>query len=1044
VFKLVYQREMLLFSDLHLSPSTLPTCMKVLRFVHAEALRRNTTVAFLGDFFDRVYNEGTLPVDILNGLMRFFSDEWRVPMVMIPGNHDYFDASETEHGLSPFQYASKYIRVVDEPTMIGRQLWVPWRRDVEYLKRTIEAHRHCEVIFGHFDIIGFKLNAKRVSSEGLSPSMFPDNVPVYTGHYHTPQVHGNIRYLGSPYQLTLSEAEDKKSLLVLDDHCHVSELIPIDVGRKQYKWTSAELLARSDILRSSDRVSVTCSLTDGSITHVLAELRDRGVTIQIRRLVTETATRVEKQKDMTPLQLLCAYADRTGIDTKSRAWERIVEWVSDNPSEQKSLVANPVVPMKMEISGLGPFSGPVTLSLQGDGFTLVSGQCNDSRGASNGAGKSIVTAGAWLWACTGHIDGRGTMAFDSEASVIHKGSESAQVNVSGVLDDAPWKIMRSLSISGRQRKHHLRFFLNHTERTRSTLAGTQRAIATELFGLDVSGSGLHQWLLRNSVWSQQSVSRWLDANDSQAKQEIHALANMEIWNLLWTTCKSTAKKSKEELVLAEQAQTNSKQNLAGATDRFEKNLVRAQEWRDSHERHLEHLREELQTLRKTLEETALTGDINLDSERERQMDEIDVQVGDTRNCIAKMTAHCERLEKELSEDWIKKDVAIEETELRLITPPDVEQADIRKCQCLAEKKARRIQLENKQKELSTFQAKGECSACGRPFDKGMGHHAHLRSLQERVEACRLRYRNANTAHVDSQQQFIHSKKKYDEYHRRLKNIQKVKSFNKIKSTLEEANKTFSALSERQIVMKRNIETVKRQKLLFEQTKRLREELERTIRTMDLQIVGLESRACPYDVSAAEKIFAGTEFAAARLKADVLRTQVEEAHAMLKWSGPRGIQTYAMEHAVQKLAGVMTEWLCRFFHTNDIRMNVFFDEKERLKRQIDCPKHAGVMSGGQWRRAQLASFMAWREVSGTTMPLLILDEACTSMDSDGIRSVQQTLRDWCEEDESRTCFFISHEPEQHRDTSVYQRHITIVHKRGRSSVVDESQSKKQKK
>ena len=62
---------MLLFSDLHLSPKTFPTCMKVLRRVHHEAEQRNVPIGFLGDFFDRVYNEGTLPVDILNSLLRF-------------------------------------------------------------------------------------------------------------------------------------------------------------------------------------------------------------------------------------------------------------------------------------------------------------------------------------------------------------------------------------------------------------------------------------------------------------------------------------------------------------------------------------------------------------------------------------------------------------------------------------------------------------------------------------------------------------------------------------------------------------------------------------------------------------------------------------------------------------------------------------------------------------------------------------------------------------------------------------------------------------
>ena len=72
--------------------------MKVLKMVHKEAKERNVSVGFLGDFFDHVYNKGTLPVDILNSLLRYFEQEWSVPMIMIPGNHDYFDASEMNMG----------------------------------------------------------------------------------------------------------------------------------------------------------------------------------------------------------------------------------------------------------------------------------------------------------------------------------------------------------------------------------------------------------------------------------------------------------------------------------------------------------------------------------------------------------------------------------------------------------------------------------------------------------------------------------------------------------------------------------------------------------------------------------------------------------------------------------------------------------------------------------------------------------------------------------------------------------------------------------
>ena len=49
---------------------------------------------------------------------------------------------------------------------------------------------------------GAKMNAAYQARDGLSPEFFPDQVPIFSGHYHIPHVvsGSNIRYVGSPYQ----------------------------------------------------------------------------------------------------------------------------------------------------------------------------------------------------------------------------------------------------------------------------------------------------------------------------------------------------------------------------------------------------------------------------------------------------------------------------------------------------------------------------------------------------------------------------------------------------------------------------------------------------------------------------------------------------------------------------------------------------------------------------------------------------------------------------------------------------------------------------
>ena len=80
-----------------------------------------------------MYRNGTLPTDMQNRFIRYFSDQWTVPTIMIPGNHDYANAEETEHALVSFAFASPYITVFDVPTVHESVLWVPWRRKHEDL-----------------------------------------------------------------------------------------------------------------------------------------------------------------------------------------------------------------------------------------------------------------------------------------------------------------------------------------------------------------------------------------------------------------------------------------------------------------------------------------------------------------------------------------------------------------------------------------------------------------------------------------------------------------------------------------------------------------------------------------------------------------------------------------------------------------------------------------------------------------------------------------------------------------------------------------------
>jgi len=998
--------------------------MKVLRRVHKEAYALGCTVGFLGDFFDKVHSRGTLPVNILNELMRFFEKEWHVPMVMIPGNHDYFDAAETEHGLTPFAYASKHITIYDEPVVINRQLWVPWRRNISDIKEILAQHRDVDVIFGHFDIVGFKMSASRISTEGVGVSSFPSTVPVYSGHYHTPQMHGNIRYLGSPYQLTLAEAEDKKALILLDEQFAVKETIPIDIGKHQYKWTANELLERNSELKEGDVVSVTHST---GIDQIVQNLKDKGVNVSVKRELKEVTTRIDDTHQMTPTKLLEEYAKLNCIDLTSNAYSSLVEKLVSLTPAQKTTLRN-VKPISMVVKGFGPFTGPVQIALEGQGFTLISGECNESKTASNGAGKSLITAGAWLWACTGMIDSRASLTFDKNISIVNEPVGTASVDIRGVVDNENWSIIRTVNL---KRKSRLTFSINGIDRTRSTISGTQRAIASELFGLDASGKGLYTWLVHNSVWSQQENTNWLNSSDISAKTEIRQIANVDIWTELNAFAKLQLKNSNSELTKSTIEKEHKKKLYDMAIENHVRNLRLASEWSTAQTEKLTKDVDDIQRASLAYERSLCTVGTPVSVANDTQLQMKRRELIDAKVVLAGMEKHSIELHRVLPNDWhLLKETAV---------PSKSEKSKIHKEHCQAAKHARNAQLQESVKEFEKFKKAGVCHTCKRPFPKNNGHHEHMRQLQTSIEKCRMEYEEARVLYDMALQKWLKDTTAETEYKKNNEYIQKGKSLTKITESIQKCKERIVLLSKETAEMQIAVDKARSRHAVWERTNQLCGELKSSLDALKTSHRMRTEEQCPYNTSNVNVRKCKHEMDAYSL--NQLFDNCEKWKLISQWTGTSGIQTYALEYTVKSLAQRTSMWLQRFFKSDNVYLEAYFDEKEKLVRNIQCGTLSGVLSGGQFRRAQLAAFMAWRDMSPYDFPLLIMDEACTAMDIDGIQSVQTTIKDWCTEDDNRTCFFISHEPEQHRDTSIYTNHTRIIQKRGRSVISEEVPSAK---
>ena len=168
-----------------------------------------------------------------------------------------------------------------------------------------------------------------------------------------------------------------------------------------------------------------------------------------------------------------------------------------------------------------------------------------------------------------------------------------------------------------------------------------------------------------------------------------------------------------------------------------------------------------------------------------------------------------------------------------------------------------------------------------------------------------------------------------------------------------------------------------------------------------------------------------------------------------WLGHKGIQTYIVERMLHKLSKHTTDWCQKLFDVQSQGSPVFnmeLDEVENISKELTFGDNssAHALSGGQYRRLQIAAFMAWRIQSsiftGIHCNLALLDEPASNIDVVGFKQMEQAVKDWCAREKNRTCMFISHDVNSDRGSSMYDTHIEIRAKTGNSVVFDYDSNK----
>ena len=244
-----------IFSDLHLGVHQnadfwLGVSMKWADWYINELKSHNIKeIVFCGDFFHARDEISVKTLNFSNDFLDKFKD---FKISMITGNHDawYKDTSEI-NSLSILK-GKKNITVYDKLTTIEKNgkvvTFVPWGENIKNIPKS-------DLIFGHFELENFKMNAYKICDHGDDPDVLVNKSNlVFTGHFHTrDEKHYNdkkstIIYTGNPFEMDFGDTLTKKGYYILDLDNLKYKFYTNNITPKHIKFVLSKIINANNIL----------------------------------------------------------------------------------------------------------------------------------------------------------------------------------------------------------------------------------------------------------------------------------------------------------------------------------------------------------------------------------------------------------------------------------------------------------------------------------------------------------------------------------------------------------------------------------------------------------------------------------------------------------------------------------------------------------------------------------------------------------------------------------------------------------------------------
>jgi DNA repair exonuclease SbcCD nuclease subunit len=176
------------------------------------------TAIFLGDIFDNRVSLSPLILKHVRELFQTLCKKYEIHVVV--GNHDCFYRNTNDvHSLNVLedQGAKVYPEIAEVDFFGQTSLILPWlTQDTLTKAEKLLAKNDYILCFGHLEINGFEMAKNHIATHGMTQDIFFSCRKVYSGHFHIRNVEGQIKYVGTPYELDWGDYLEEKGFTILN------------------------------------------------------------------------------------------------------------------------------------------------------------------------------------------------------------------------------------------------------------------------------------------------------------------------------------------------------------------------------------------------------------------------------------------------------------------------------------------------------------------------------------------------------------------------------------------------------------------------------------------------------------------------------------------------------------------------------------------------------------------------------------------------------------------------------------------------------------